>query len=114
MGCVHFNFFFLGGMTRCDSCYFRYFSYSTSQSVGDLPLRSSRGSHFSRMKSRCFAGASITTILIFFWLSPSYTEEWTNLHISSTDLALPLMAFIVPKSRSTGWHLLTRRSLLIS
>lgn len=102
-------------MTRCDSYHFRFFSYSTSQSAGDLPLRSSRGSHSSRMKSRCFAGVlpffDSTHFLLF---SDAFTEAWTNLHISSTVLAPLSRAFIAPKSPNTGWHLLTHRSLLIS
>jgi hypothetical protein len=91
MGCVDFFFlsFWGGGMTRCDSHHFRCFSCSTSQSVGDLPLRSSRGSHSSRMKSRCFAGASISA-LIFFNCSPSCyrgVDEFTYLeHRSRSPL----------------------------
>ncbi len=106
-----FFFFCWVVMTKCDSYHFR--SCSTSQSAGDLPLRSSRGNHFSRMKSRCFAGASISTPLIFLVLR-RLTEVWTNLHILSTVLAPLLRAFIVPKSLNTGWRLLTQRSPLIS
>lgn len=109
----HFNFFLRGSMTKCDSYHFRFFSCSTSQSAGDLPLRSSRVSHFSRMKSRCFAGASIFTPLIFLLFPVVFTEVWTNLHILNTVLAPLLKAFIVPKSPNTGWHLLTQQSLLI-
>jgi serine/threonine protein kinase len=111
--------FFLGGrggMTRCDSYHFRCFSCSTSQSAGDLPLRISRGSHSSRMKSRFRRSLPFSTPLIFIFIIVlrRFTEAWTNLHISSTVLARRLRAFIVPKSRNTGWNLPTRLSLSIS
>ena len=79
--------FFWSGMSGCDSRHSRC-SCCTSRSAGDLPLKTSRKSRSSRMKSECFAGASIprTPHLVFYHFH-SGVDEFTYLeHRSRSPL----------------------------